>query len=132
MIAEHYDAVEALLPPGLTVYRGSVISKPTYPYVVLWGNQGTEDSETLGEFSMDLTLRVNVTAVGESFDSVLVTMGIVRTALNRGEPKVDGRSIAPLRQKYLTGVNADESVTIPGKGHPSYAVDQYTVHSTPA
>lgn len=132
MISEHYAAVRALLPADLTVYSGNVIEKPNYPYVIVWGNQGVEDSESLGEHTLDLMLRINVTCVGLSFDSVLITIDRTRRALNRAVPRVAGRAIGPLRQSYVMGIHTDEAVTVPGKGHPMYAVDQYSLYSTPA
>jgi hypothetical protein len=134
VIREHYDAVKALMPAGLTVYRGNVPASPAYPYVVLWGDLGDEssggpDGDSLQDVPDVLSLRSRVTYVGLSFDSVLVVARNVRSALNRKIPAVAGWSPSRLRQSSLMDIQADTDVTIPDFGHPLFAVDEFSLVS---
>jgi len=134
VIKEHYDAVKALLPAGLTVYRGSVPSTPTYPYVVLWGDLGDEssggpDGDSLQDAPDVLSLRPRVTYAGLTFDSVLIVARNVRAALNRKVPVVAGWSPGRLRQASLMDVQTDTSVTLTGGANPVFAVDEFALVS---
>lgn len=135
MIREHYDAVQALLPSTVTVYRGSVPDTHTYPYVVLWGDLGDEssggpDGDSLRDDLSVLSLRFRATYAGLTFDSVLIQCRNVRAALSRKTPTVAGRVCGPLRQSSLMDVQVDRDVTITGSGaHPFYAVDEFTLTS---
>jgi hypothetical protein len=135
VIKEHYDAVKALLPAGLTVYRGSVPSTPTYPYVVLWGDLGEEssggpDGDSLQDVPDVLSLRPRITYAGLTFDSVLIVARNVRAALNRKTPVVAGWSPGKLRQAPLMDVQTDTSVTLTGGANPVFAVDEFALVST--
>ena len=135
MIKEHYDAVKALMPAGLTVYRGSVPSTPTYPYVVLWGDLGDEssggpDGDSLQDVPDVLSLRPRVTYAGLTFDSVLIVARNVRAALNRKAPVVAGWSPGKLRQASLMDVQTDTSVTLTGGANPVFAVDEFALVSS--
>lgn len=131
-IAAHYAAVRALLPSSAKVYNGVVPDNPSYPYVVIWGDTGTEDTESLDDSPTTLTLKVYATVAGLTFDSAAVMVKIVRAALNRRRPVVAGRSCGPLMQSPQMPIQADLSVTVTGYGHPFYAVDQYDLTSDPA
>jgi hypothetical protein len=135
VIKEHYDAVKALLPAGLTVYRGSVPSTPTYPYVVLWGDLGEEssggpDGDSLQDVPDVLSLRPRITYAGLTFDSVLIVARNVRAALNRKTPVVAGWRPGKLRQAPLMDVQTDTSVTLTGGANPVFAVDEFALVST--
>jgi hypothetical protein len=135
VIKEHYDAVKALLPAGLTVYRGSVPSTPTYPYVVLWGDLGEEssggpDGDSLQDVPDVLSLRPRITYAGLTFDSVLIVARNVRAALNRKTPVVAGWSPGKLRQAPLMDVQTDTSVTLTGGANPVFAVDEFALVAT--
>lgn len=131
MIKEHYDAVEALMPPGLTLYRGSVPEGPEYPYAVLWGDIGEEssggpDGDSLEDVPDVLSLRPRVTYAGLTFDSVIIAARKVRAALNHKVPVVTGWRPNKLRQSTLMDVQTDRDVTIPGTtDHPMFAVDEF-------
>ena len=131
-IAAHYAAIVALLPAGLRSYKGVVPDDPIYPYVVIWGSPGTEDTEALSDIATTLTLPVYATYAGLSFDSVAVTIGRVRAVLNRARPVVSGRVTSRLVQSSQQPIQADLGVSITGIGHPFYAVDQYDLISDPA
>jgi hypothetical protein len=135
VIKEHYAAVKALMPAGLTVYLGDVPELPAYPYAVLWGDLGEEssggpDGDSLEDSPDVLSLRPRVTYAGLTFDSVLITARNVRAALNRKTPTVEGWRTNPLRQSSLMDVQVDHDVTIPGSGtHPLFAVDEFALTS---
>jgi hypothetical protein len=135
VIKEHYDAVKALLPAGLTIYRGSVPSTPTYPYVVLWGDLGEEssggpDGDSLQDVPDVLSLRPRVTYAGLTFDSVLIVARNVRAALNRKTPVVAGWRPGKLRQAPLMDVQTDTGVTLTGGANPVFAVDEFALVSS--
>lgn len=154
MIADHYAGVIGLLPTGavmfpssttypsgatfpasvlpIQVYKGVVPDKPVYPYVVIWGDSGREDTEALSDDPTTLTLKVYATVAGLSFDSAAITLQRVRTALNRAKPAVPNRVTHRMIQTPQMPIQADLSVTVPGIGHPFYAVDQYDLISDPA
>lgn len=154
MIAEHYAAVIDLLPGGaaafpssteypsqtlypaggttLQIYKGDVPDEPVYPYVVIWGDTGTEDSEALSDDPTTLTLKVYATCAGLTFDSAAIAVQMVRSALNRAQPVVAGRVTYRMVQTPQQPIQADKSISIPGIGHPFYAVDQFTLISDPA
>lgn len=134
MIKEHYDAVKALMPAGLTVYLGSVPDAPSYPYAVLWGDLGTEssggpDGDSLRDLPDVLTMRPRVTYVGLTFDSVMIICRNVRAALNRKAPVVAGWAPSNLRQSSLMDIQTDTDVTLTGGSHPVYAVDEFALVS---
>lgn len=132
MIADHYAGVLALLPSDLKAYKGVVPDSPTYPYVVLWGDGGTADTEALSDDPTTLTVKVYATVAGLSFDSAAIILQRVRTALNRAKPAVPNRVTHRMVQTPQTPIQADLSITIPGIGHPFFAVDQYDLISDPA
>jgi hypothetical protein len=131
-IAAHYAAVMALLPSGLKAYKGVVPDNPTYPYVVIWGDTGREDSEALSDDPSTLTLKVYATCAGLSFDAVAISLKLVRAALNRARPVVAGRVTYRMVQAPQQPIQADLGISIAGIGHPFYAVDQYDLTSDPA
>lgn len=130
MIREHYDAVKAMLPAGLKVYLWSVPSTPTYPYVVLWGDIGTEssggpDGDSLQDVPDVLTLNIRATYVGQTGESALIVARNVRAALNRKTPTVAGWMPSKLRQSSLMDAQTDFDVT----PHVVYAVDEFALVS---
>jgi hypothetical protein len=134
VILEHYNAVKALLPPTVRVFMWSVPSTPTYPYVVLWGDLGEEssggpDGDSLQDVPDVLSLRLRATYVGLNGDSMLITARNVRADLNRKTPIVAGWRTNPLRQAVLMDGQVDTDVTLTGGGHPTYAVDEFTLVS---
>jgi hypothetical protein len=135
VIKEHYDAVQALFPAGLKVYRGAVPDSPVYPYAVLWGDLGDEssggpDGDSLEDIPDVLSLRPRVTYAGLTFDSVLIIAKNVRAALNRQTPTVEGWAPGRLRQSTLMDVQTDTAVTLTGGGHPIFAADEFAFVSS--
>jgi hypothetical protein len=134
-VGDHYAGVGALVPADLKVYYGGVPEKPTYPYVVLWGDLGDERSgddagDSLDDVVRGLSLRVRATCVAASWDSLMITVNRVRGSLNRATPEVYGWAPSKLKQSALLDAQPDNDVTIPlTKNHPYYAVDEYALVS---
>ena len=132
-VGDHYRGVGALFPAGMTVYYGGVPDKPTYPYVVLWGDLGNEVSgdlagDSLGDVVKGLSLRIRATYVAANWDSLAITATRVRGALNRSVPYVPSWSTSKLKQSVLMDAQADNDVTVPGtKNHPYFAVDEFAL-----
>lgn len=127
MSLDHYLAVRALIPdnPGFGVHFGDVQKVTQYPYVVVWGDLGTEVSESVADQIDQLDLRPRVTYVGTGFEQCLWVAGLVRTALNHAVPVVAGWGSSKLRQQALLPVTTDWDVTLTNGSHPVYAVDEY-------
>lgn len=135
MIREHYDAVKALIPATVRVYMWSVPDTPAYPYVVLWGDIGSEssggpDGDSLQDVPDVLTLNVRATYAGLTGDSVLIVARNVRAALNRKTPVVAGWRPSKLRQSSLMDAQTDTSVTLGGGANPVFAVDEFALVSS--
>lgn len=142
MIKEHYDAVKALLPGTVRVHmwkaeerdaQGNIVPLK-YPYVVLWGDLGEEssggpDGDSLRDIPDVLSLRIRATYVGVNGDSMLIVCGNTRASLNRKTPVVAGWRPNPLRQAVLMDGQTDTDVTLTGGGHPTFAVDEFTLVS---
>jgi hypothetical protein len=129
MIKEHFAAVKALIRPTITVHLWEVPSAPTFPYVLLWGSLGDEVADTLNDQPRSLEARIRATYVGLNGDSVAGVADKVRADLNRKRPTVEGWSPQPLTQQALADIQKDESMTIPGSGHPLRAVDEFFLQS---
>ena len=130
MIREHYEAVRALLPSTVRVYMWSVPDVPAYPYVVLWGDLGSEssggpDGDSLEDVPDVLSLNIRATYVGTTWESALIVARNVRAALNRKTPTVAGWMPSKLRQSSLMDAQTDTDVT----PHPVYAVDEFALVS---
>jgi hypothetical protein len=133
VIREHYEAVKALIPAHFTVYLFDVPSTPAFPYVVLWGDAGAHGSVSLDPTPREISMQVRATCVGTTYESCLVVLEGVRSALNRARPVVAGRKVHELVQEPLLMVQPDRDVTVPGtSAHPIYAVDGYSLLSEPA
>jgi hypothetical protein len=135
VIKEHYDAVKALLPPTVRVYMWNVPDTPTYPYVVLWGDIGTEssggpDGDSLQDVPDVLTLNVRATYAATNGDSLLIIVRNTRAALNRKIPVVAGWLPGELRQSSLMDAQTDTSVTLTGGANPIFAVDEFALVSS--
>lgn len=134
MSKAHFDALEALIPSGLNVFRGAAPIEPVaeeFPYVVLGGSPGREFTEGLGKKPDALDLRFKLTYAALSFDGVLIIAQKVRTALTGIKMIVSGWNTDPLAQDNLVDIRVDFDITIPGVSlNPVYAVDEFTAFST--
>ncbi|WP_458116971.1 hypothetical protein [Arthrobacter sp. D2-10] len=140
MIREHYLGVNALIPasPLFAKHFGSVqpkvlngVEQPLqYPYVVLWGDPGTEGTEALSGTPDTLDLRLRVTYVAAGFEQLMWLIDQVRPALSQAIPSVPGWVPGRLFQQSLTDAQTDFDVTIPAtKRNPMFAVDEFLLSS---
>jgi hypothetical protein len=126
----HYDAIaaklKASLPANYKVYEWDVPEIPTYPYVLLWGGIGTEDTEALCGTPDTLNLRPKVTYAGQTGAQLLVAVDVVRVLLSNKVIPVAGWSPSRFKQESLIDAQADPLVTIPAtKTHPVFCVDEF-------
>lgn len=138
MILEHYRAVENLLPTGLfDVHFGAVQDRVEagkavplrYPYVVLWGDLGSERGESVSGRFDKLELRPRITYVGSGFEQCLWVAQRVRDALRTARPTVAGWAPSRLAQNPLNPAVTDRDVRITDSSgrtsYPVYAVDEF-------
>jgi len=135
VIKEHYDAVKALLPSSVRVYMWSVPKAPAFPYVVLWGDLGSEssggpDGDSLEDVPDVLALNVRATYAATNGDSLMAIARNVRAALNRKTPVVAGWAPSKLRQSSLMDAQTDTSVTLTDGSNPIFAVDEFALVSS--
>lgn len=133
MSVEHYDALEQLIPPDITIFRGNAPDKPVeadYPYIVLGGTPGNETGDSYAGVPDSLELRYRLTYAGLTFDSVLTVIRRARAELVGRKLVVPGWSSGLLRHESLADIRTDFDVTVPEtSSHPLYAVDEFTVMS---
>lgn len=131
MILDHHDAVLDLLS-GLqaTVYDGQVPDTPTLPYAVVYMDTSHETATRLCATSDRAEFRFQVTSVGATTDSALITADAARAAVLDQRPAVSGRVCGPIRHETSIPVRPDRDVTLPEfNRHPMFAVDTYVFTS---
>ena len=131
MIRDHYLGVKALLPEGsgFGIHLGSVQEPVTYPYVVLWGDLGSETTDAMVNDPDTLDLRIRATYVSVGFDQLMWVADKVRSSLNRKIPIIPGWLPGRLNQMSLTDGQTDFDVTFNGGSHPMFAVDEFLLSS---
>ncbi|MEV8180330.1 hypothetical protein [Specibacter sp. NPDC078692] len=123
------DAMVALLPPGLKVYRGTVPAGPEFPYVLVSANIPDTLERSQARRRLLSGARLRCTVVGLSLDAVLAIAPQVLDAL-------DGARIDP--PGWVTGsvqnipndqwVTEDTDVKLPlTNTHPMFAVLDFLV-----
>lgn len=131
----HVAAFKAALEAAsITTHYGTVLGKPTYPYVLLWSSAGSPPIEDSVASVGDFEDTFGVTSVALTGDAVLAMQGRARTALApfaSGSTAVTGR-IVWLNLYEARPVTADERVTLTDGTHPGFGVDLYRLRSTPA
>lgn len=131
MILEHVAAFVALVDavPNVTVYAdGEVPNKPTYPYIVVYANQGVPEVASAHDVSNWRTFTIQTTKVGLSRTQVQALADREEPALLDVRPVVVGRSCGQISKSSSQPIRPDRDVT------PSvfYAVDVWTFFSVPA
>lgn len=130
----HYDAIAAVLraslPVNYKVYEWDVPEIPSYPYVLLWGGIGTEDTEALCGTPDTLNLLPKITYAGQTGAQLLVAVDAARKVLSHKVIPVAGWVPSRLGQTSLIDAQADRAVTIPNtKTHPVFCVDEFPLTS---
>lgn len=130
MIDAHVSAVRTLVDavPNVTVYDGTVPNNPTYPYVVLYGDQGAALPNSFTEVSTFRSFRVQTTTVAINQPQARALAERVESALLDVRPTVTGRKCVPIRKETSQPVRRDDDVD------PAafYAVDIWVLSSVPA
>lgn len=130
MIDAHIAAVRNLVDtvPNVTVYDGGVPNSPTYPYVVLYGDQGAALANAYTEVSTYRSFRVQTTTVAVNQPQARALAERVESALLDVRPAVTGRTCGPIRKEASQPVRRDDDVD------PAvfYAVDIWLLTSVPA
>lgn len=125
----HWQAVLALLPADLRIYRGNVPGNPSYPYVIAWMGLSARDAETISDQPTEHVYRMRMTIAGLNEDSVMIVQDRVRDALDRAPVAVPGFSTGVLRLNPLAPVLEDLTVALTDGRHPFYAADEYVLHT---
>lgn len=123
------DAMVALLPPGLMVYRGTVPASPEFPYVLVSANIPDTMERSQARRRLLSGARLRCTVVGLSQQAVMINAPLVVDAL-------DGAVIDP--PGWVTGsvenipndqwVVEDKDVKLPNTNtHPFFAVLDFLV-----
>ena len=130
MIDAHISAVRNLVDavPNVTIYDGSVPNDPTYPYVVLYGDQGAAEPNAYTEASTLRRFRVQTTTTAVDQAQARALAERVETALLDVRPTVAGRKCGPIRKETSQLVRRDDDVD------PAvfYAVDIWLLTTVPA
>jgi hypothetical protein len=126
-MGDFYRAVAYLFPSTVTVYVGSVPKSPTFPYAVLWGDLGSEVSESLADIPDHVRINFRVTYVGLRWDQMAWVAAKVRPALNRAVPSVAGWLCGGLRQSSLMDMQTDYEVTLADGSNPVFSVDEFAL-----
>lgn len=131
MIAALYAAVKARVESrGVTAHVVTVATPaPGYPYVILWGLRAVPEDSTLAADGDVVADRLAVTSVGSTVAACLTVQQLVRDELDGAVLAVDGRTVDELRLVESRPADVDRDVTIPGTGHPAFAVDFYALSS---
>lgn len=129
-VRAHYEALESVLraelPASYTVYAFDVPASPSFPYVLVWGDLGSESTEALCGTPDLLNLRPRLTYAGVTGYSVVAVADKVRAVLFDRALTVPLWSPTRLRQTSLAAVQPDFQVTIPNTTqHPSFCVDEF-------
>lgn len=135
-----YDALEAMIPPELTVHLFTAkLSVPPvredFPYVVFGGDAGWEFSGDGPEFpSLDaitdsVEMRIRATVAGTSPTSLDWALQRVRPYLTGKRPVVPGFTCSTLDQAPLLGIQPDRDISL-GAMNPLLLVDEYVFTAT--
>ena len=133
MIAEHFDAVRALLPARWTVYDTDAGHEPAFPYIVLWGGDFGRYSVDLAHSQEEVAGDIGVTCVALAAGAARHIQSEIAALLDGAVIEVPGRRGFELVEREVRPVTLDREVQIPSGGtarYPFYGVVTYRVEST--
>ena len=134
MIAEHFDAVRALIPSRYTVHDTDAGSEPTMPYIVLWGGDFERFSVDVAGSRVEVMGSIGVTCVSSMAGAARQLQSTIATLLDGAVVTVPGRTGFELIEQEVRPVQVDREVQIPtgdgGARSPYYGVLTYRVETT--
>jgi len=133
VIVEHAQAVIALIDAvaNVTIYGSElepVPAKPTYPYVVVYANQGLPENASMSDRSDWVHVGFQTTCVAQSQAQARALADRVQPALLDVRPTVTGRTCGQISKTSSQRVRPDLDINPP----VFYAVDTWTFLSVPA
>lgn len=135
MIAAHFDAVKALMPPQMTVYDTDAGHAPAFPYIVLWGGDISRFSVDVAQSQGEAGGDIGVTCVALTASGARALQSTLADLLDGQVITVPGRQGFELVESDVRPVLVDRDVQIPtpggGSRYPFYGVLTYRVESTP-
>jgi len=122
----HTDAVQALIGAQVTCYMAEAPNNPTYPYAVLYADQGLGRRSTLAPDTTVRMVTFQTTCVGEGSEAAQWAADKVRAAVEDVQPSVSGWSCGPVQHLASQPVRRDDDVD------PAvfYAVDMWRYLAT--
>ena len=113
-------SVESLVT-GVTVYKGTVPAKPSFPYVLVTTNFPSVVERAQSRVVQAQELRVRTTVVGESVQSVRIVGRKVTDSLEGARPVVPGWSLGRLGERPNSlDIIPDTDVTLTSGLNPVY------------
>ena len=115
-------AFESLIT-GLTVYKGTLPSEPSFPYVYVVTNFPTVAERGYTRDAQSRLLRSRTTVGGLSASSVRIVAQKLSDLLEGARPAVNGWVLGRVESEpNEQPIQVDLDVTIPNIGHPLYQV----------
>lgn len=134
MIAEHFDAVRALIPSKYTVHDTDAGSDPVMPYIVLWGGDFQRFSVDVAGSRVEVMGDIGVTCVSSMAGAARQLQSTIAALLDGAVVNVSGRTGFELIEQDVRPIQVDREVQIPtgdgGARHPYFGVLTYRVEST--
>lgn len=134
MIAEHFNAVRALIPSRYTVFDTDAGSQPIAPYIVLWGGDFERFSVDVAGSRVEVMGSIGVTCVSSMAGAARQLQSTIATLLDGAVVTVPGRHGFELIEQEVRPIQVDREVQIPtgdgGARSPFYGVLTYRVETT--
>lgn len=134
MIAEHFQAVRALIPAKYRVYDTDAGSEPEFPYIVLWGGDFEWYSVDVAGSRVEVMGDIGVTCVSTVAGAARALQSTIAGLLDGAAITVPGRHSFELIEQDVRPVQVDREVQIPTSGggarSPFFGVLTYRVEST--
>ncbi|MEU2418872.1 hypothetical protein ABZ546_13930 [Brachybacterium paraconglomeratum] len=134
MIAEHFDAVRALIPSKYVVHDTDAGSEPVAPYLVLWGGDFQPFSVDVAASRDEVEGSIGVTCVALVAGAARQLQSTIAGLLDGKVVEVPGRHGFELTLTETRPVLVDREVQIPTPGggarFPYYGVLLFRVETT--
>ncbi|MGP9682068.1 hypothetical protein [Brachybacterium sp. AOP3-A1-3] len=134
MIAEHFEAVKALIPSKYTVYDTDAGSEPVFPYIVLWGGDFERFSVDVAGSRVEVAGDIGVTCVSTVAGAARQLQSTIAELLDGALVTVPGRHGFELTGQEVRPVQVGREVQLPTAGggarYPYFGVLTYRVETT--